>query len=130
MTAPDREMTLDEVIGRLPETHSARREYAALRAAANAQQPVDDGLTAAYMLGRHDGKQQPGGRVDEVAGQDCTFATPDDIALQQGPDDIPELLIAGAKVARFPKGSWAEVCDAFDSITGSTFLAAAGEGGA
>src|SRR5690606_26507183 len=44
----------------------------------------------------------------------ATYATPDDVALNMGPDDIPRLLIAGAQVARFPKGSWTEVCEAFD----------------
>src|SRR5690606_29848586 len=48
----------------------------------------------------------------------ATYATPDDVALNMGPDDIPRLLIAGAEVASFPKGSWAEVCEALNIAHG------------
>lgn len=55
-----------------------------------------------------------------------TFATPDDIALYQGPDDVPVLMIAGAAVAKFPAGSWGKVCDALNDIAGPSDTAPPG----
>jgi len=48
------------------------------------------------------------------------LATPEQVGMFQGPDDCPHLQINGVSVAVFPAGTWAEVCAAFDSITGST----------
>lgn len=47
------------------------------------------------------------------------LAMPDEIGLYQGPDDCPHLKINGVSLAIFPAGSWGEVCDALDEITGS-----------
>lgn len=65
--------------------------------------------------------------VAAAGGGEATFATPDDIALQMGPDDVPEMLICGAKVARFPKGSWGDVAGALASFGGYSAPPAAGE---
>ncbi len=48
------------------------------------------------------------------------LATPEQVGMFQGPDDCPHLQINGVSVAVFQAGTWAEVCAAFDSITGST----------
>ena len=47
------------------------------------------------------------------------LAGPSHLGLYQGPSDCPELQLNGTTVAVFPAGSWAEVCDALDGITGS-----------
>lgn len=47
------------------------------------------------------------------------LSEPDRIGLYQGPDDCPQLMVNDRPVAIFPAGSWAKVCDALDSITGS-----------